>query len=89
MAAGAGATPDIIYGRGVARLHPHRPRRTVIATVLAKVLVRPSIAAQRKLKGHKTHETSMTALIHDKGIAKTLLDKLCSLAHTRLLGLIP
>jgi hypothetical protein len=57
------------------------------ASALAKV--RPSIAAQRKRKGqHKTPDTSSTALLHDKRIAKTLLDKLCSLAQTRLLGII-
>jgi hypothetical protein len=56
------------------------------AAALAKV--RPSIAAQRKGKGHKTPEISSTALRHDKRIAKTLLNKLCLLAQTRLLGII-
>jgi hypothetical protein len=56
------------------------------ASALAKV--RPSIAALRKNKGHKTPDTSPTALLHDKRIAKTLLNKLCSLAQTRLLGII-
>jgi hypothetical protein len=56
------------------------------AAALAKV--RPSIAAQRKGKGHKTPDTSSTALLHDKRIAKTLLNKLCLLAQTRLLGII-
>jgi hypothetical protein len=56
------------------------------ADALAKV--RPSIAAQRKGKGHKTPEISSTALLHDKRIAKTLLNKLCLLAQTRLLGII-
>ena len=59
---------------------------TDIATALAKV--RPSIAAKRKLKGHKTHQTSTTARIHDKQIAKTLQDKFCSIAKTRLLVII-
>jgi hypothetical protein len=48
------------------------------ASALAKV--RPSIAAQRRRKGHKTPDTSSTALIHDKRIAKALLNKLCSVA---------
>ena len=56
------------------------------AAALAKV--RPSIAAQRKRKGHKTPDTSSTVLLHDKKIAKALLNKLCSLAQTRLLGII-
>jgi hypothetical protein len=56
------------------------------AAALAKV--RPSIAAQRKGKGHKTPEISSTALLHDKRIAKILLNKLCSLAQTRLLSII-
>jgi hypothetical protein len=55
------------------------------AAALAKV--RPSIATERKRKGHKTPDTSSTALLHDKRIAKTLLNKLCSLAQTRLLGI--
>jgi hypothetical protein len=56
------------------------------ASALAKV--RPSIAAQRKRKGRKTPDTSSTTLLHDKRIAKTLLNKLCSLAQTRLIGII-
>jgi hypothetical protein len=56
------------------------------ASALAKV--RPSIASERKRKGHKTPDTSSAALLHDKRIAKTLLNKLCSLAQTRLLGII-
>ena len=56
------------------------------AAALAKV--RPSVAALRKNKGHKTPDTSPTALLHDKRIAKTLLNKLCSLAQARLLGII-
>jgi hypothetical protein len=56
------------------------------ASALAKV--RPSIAADRKRKGHKTPETSSTALLHDKRIAKTLLNKLCDLAQTRLISII-
>jgi len=56
------------------------------ASVLAKV--RPSIAFDRKRNGHKTPDTSSAAVLHDKRIAKTLLNKLCSLAHTRLLGII-
>jgi hypothetical protein len=56
------------------------------AAALAKA--RPFIAAQRKGKGHKTPEISSTALLHDKRIAKTLLNKLCLLAQTRLLGII-
>ncbi len=55
-------------------------------SALAKI--RPSIAAQRKSKGHKTPDTSSTAFLHDKKIAKSLLNKLCSLAQTRLLGII-
>ena len=51
--------------------------------------VRLSIAAKRKLKCHKTQETSTNALIHRKHIiSRTLLDMVCSLAHTRLLGII-
>ncbi len=56
------------------------------AAALAKV--RHSITAQRKGKGHKTPDTSSTALLHDKRIAKILLNKLCLLAQTRLLGII-
>ncbi len=41
------------------------------ASTLAKV--RPSIAAHSKRKGHKTPDTSSTALLHDKRIAKTLI----------------
>jgi hypothetical protein len=76
-------------------LHPHRSLRhhppihdtaTDIATALAKA--RPFIAAQRKLKVDKKRETSMTVLMQDKRIAKTLLDKLFSQAETRLLGII-
>ena len=59
---------------------------TDIATALSQV--RPSIAAMRNQKGHKTPEISMTALLHDMRTAKALLDKLCSLAQTRLLGII-
>jgi hypothetical protein len=57
-----------------------------VASALDKV--RPSIASDRKRKGHKTPDTSLAALLHDKKIAKTLLNKLCSLAQTRLLGII-
>jgi len=59
---------------------------TNIASALAKVS--PSIAAKRKIKDQKTQEKSKTALIHDKRIAKTLLDILCSLTQTRLLSII-
>ena len=59
---------------------------TDIAAALAKV--RPSNAAQRKRKGDRTPATSKTALTHDKRVATTLLDKLCSLAQKRLLGII-
>ena len=59
---------------------------TDIATALAQV--RPSIAATRKQKGHKTPEISKTALLHDTHTAKALLDKLCFLAQTKLLGII-
>ncbi len=59
---------------------------TDFASALAKV--RPSIATQRKRKGHKTPDTSSIALLHDKRIAKTLLNKLCSLAQSRLLDII-
>jgi hypothetical protein len=75
-------------------VHPHRPRAGTtlhdteadIATALAKA--RPSIDGKGKTNNLKTKETSMTALIHDKQVAKTLLDKFCSLAQTRLLGII-
>ena len=59
---------------------------TDIATALAQV--RPSFAATRKQKGHKTPEISKTALVHDTRTANALLDKFCSLAQTRLLGII-
>ena len=58
---------------------------TEIATALAKA--RPSL----NVKGGqnlKTQETSKTAIIHDKQVAKTLLDEFCSLAQRRLLGII-
>ena len=35
-----------------------------------------------------TPETSKTALLHDTRTAKALLDKFCTLAQTRLLGII-
>ncbi len=54
----------------------------------ALVKIPPSIASEGKRKGHKTPDTSSTAFLHDKKIAKTLLNKLCSLAQTRLLGII-
>ena len=86
----------MILGPRRARLHPHRPdghagttlndTATGFTTALAKV--RPSIDAKRKVKGHKTQETNKTALIHDKQIEKTLFNKLCALAQTRLLGII-
>ncbi len=57
-----------------------------IATALAKA--RPSIAAKRKRNNHKTPEIGKTALLHDTRTAKTLLDKLCTLTQTRLLGII-
>jgi hypothetical protein len=59
---------------------------TDIATALAQV--NPSIATTRKQKGHKTPGIRKTALLHYTRTAKTLLDKLCSLAQTRLLGII-
>jgi ribonuclease HI len=59
---------------------------TDIATALSQV--RPSIAAMRKQKGHNTPETSKTALLHDTRTAKALLDKFCTLAQARLLGII-
>ena len=59
---------------------------TDIATAFAQV--RPSIAVMRKQKGHKTPEISKTALLHDTRTAKALLDKLYSLAQSRLLGII-
>jgi hypothetical protein len=59
---------------------------TDIATALSQV--RPSIAAMRKQKGHKTPEIRKTDLLHDKRTAKALLDKFCSLAQSRLLGII-
>jgi hypothetical protein len=49
---------------------------TVNGFVSALAKVRPSTAAQRKCKKHKTPETSSTALLHDKHIVKTLLNKL-------------
>ncbi len=58
---------------------------TDISTALSQV--RPSIAAMRKQKGHKTPETSKIALLHDTRTAKALLDKFCSLAQSRLLGI--
>jgi hypothetical protein len=59
---------------------------TDIATALSQV--RPSIAVMRKQKGHKSPEISKTALLHDTRTAKALLDKFCSLAQSRLLGII-
>ncbi len=59
---------------------------TDIATALAQV--RPSIAATRKQKGHKTPEISKTALLHGTRTAKTLLDKFWSLVQRGLLGII-
>jgi hypothetical protein len=59
---------------------------TDIATALSQV--RPSIAAMRKQKGHKAPEISKTALLHDTRTAKALLDKFCTLAQTRILGII-
>ena len=49
---------------------------------------RPSISAKRTTKDKQEKDENKTALIHDKRIAKTLLDKLCALAQTRLLGII-
>jgi hypothetical protein len=57
-----------------------------IATALAKV--RPSSDVKRKSRIPKTQELSKTSVMHDKQVAKTLLDKLCALAQTRLLGII-
>jgi len=57
-----------------------------IATALAKVL--PSIATMRKRNDHKTPEISKTAILYGTRTAKTLLKKLCSLAQTRLLGIL-
>ena len=45
-------------------------------------------AALRKKEWHKTPEISKATLLQDMRTAKTLLDKLCSLAQTRLLGII-
>jgi len=56
------------------------------AFTIAKV--RPFIASERKRKEHKTPDTSSTALLRDKRIVKTLLNKLCSLAQTRILAII-
>jgi len=65
---------------------------TLIDTVndfaAALTKVRPSIASERKQKRHKTPDMSSAALLHDKRIARTLLNKLCSLAQTRLLDII-
>ena len=64
------------------------PNDTVsnITTALAKV--RPSIANSRKRIGRKTPEIRKTALLHGTHMVETLLDELCSLAQTRLLGVI-
>ena len=60
---------------------------TDIATALAMAC--PSIAARRRTQGQKTQDKNKTALIHNnKRIAKALLDKLRSLAQTRLLAII-
>jgi len=59
---------------------------TDIATALAMAC--PSTAAKRTTQGQQTQDISKIALIHDTRIANTLLDKLCSLAQTRLLGII-
>ncbi len=59
---------------------------TDILSALTKA--RPSLAAKRSTKGKQTQDINKTALTHDKRIAKTLLDKLCYLAQTRLLGII-
>ena len=57
-----------------------------ISAALAKN--RPSISAKRTTKGKQEQDKNITALTHDKRIAKNLLDKLCALAQTRLLGII-
>ncbi len=57
-----------------------------IATALAKVS--PSSEVKGKSSMHKTQEPSKTSVIHDKQVAKTLLDNLCALAQTRILGII-
>ncbi len=85
--------PPTILGTRRVCLHPHRPRRHHHHRHRERLRVRPcqgrpSIAAQRKRKGHKTPDTSSTALLYDKRIAKTLLNKLCSQAQTILLGII-
>jgi hypothetical protein len=59
---------------------------TDISSALVKA--RPSTAPKRATRGQKTQDTNKNALIHDKRIAKTLLDKLCSLAQARLLSII-
>jgi hypothetical protein len=48
----------------------------------------PLYRCQRVKYTLKTQETSKPALIHDKQVAKTLLDKFCSLAQTHFLGII-
>jgi hypothetical protein len=57
-----------------------------IATALAKD--RPSSDVKGKSRIPKTQKPSKTSVIHDKQVAKTLLDKLCALAKTLLLGKI-
>ena len=57
-----------------------------IATALVKV--RPSMAALRKQKEHKTPDISNTAILHDMSTTKNLLDKNCSLAQTCLLDIV-
>jgi hypothetical protein len=57
-----------------------------IATALAKVS--PSHDIKGKSSIPKTREPIKTFVINDKQVTKTLLDKLCALAQTRLLGII-
>jgi hypothetical protein len=57
-----------------------------IATALVKVL--PSCDGKGKSRTPKTQEPGKTSVIHDKQVAKTLLGKFCSIAQTRLPGLI-
>ncbi len=57
-----------------------------IATALAKVS--PSHDIKGRSSTPKTQEPTKMSVIHDKQVAKTLMDKLCALAQTRLLRII-
>ncbi len=70
----------IPIGHAGTTLHDTAPD---IATALSMAC--PSTAAKRTKQGQKTQDISKTALIHDKRIATTLLEQICSLAQTRLI----